>query len=153
VLRCARDTWRQALESHHWQAGLNCTACSPAADKIPSVRLTSHDKFCNGFAHGPRARPPRMSNLPKCPAILRNGFADGLQTGARGRRAGQIKSIIALEIAEISWSERRDLNSGPPVPQTGALTGLRYAPPVPVAVDVQPCVLVAGQRMGWPLGL
>src|SRR5262245_51773290 len=27
------------------------------------------------------------------------------------------------------WSERRDLNSGPPVPQTGALTGLRYAPP------------------------
>jgi hypothetical protein len=29
----------------------------------------------------------------------------------------------------ILWSERRDLNSGPPVPQTGALTGLRYAPP------------------------
>jgi hypothetical protein len=28
------------------------------------------------------------------------------------------------------WSERRDLNSGPPVPQTGALTGLRYAPPM-----------------------
>src|ERR1700722_2009223 len=27
------------------------------------------------------------------------------------------------------WSERRDLNSAPPVPQTGALTGLRYAPP------------------------
>src|SRR5262245_17321937 len=28
------------------------------------------------------------------------------------------------------WSERRDLNSRPPVPQTGALTGLRYAPPI-----------------------
>ena len=28
----------------------------------------------------------------------------------------------------ILWSERRDLNPGPPVPQTGALTGLRYAP-------------------------
>jgi hypothetical protein len=27
-----------------------------------------------------------------------------------------------------NWSERRDLNSRPPVPQTGALTGLRYAP-------------------------
>jgi hypothetical protein len=27
------------------------------------------------------------------------------------------------------WSERRDLNPGPPVPQTGELTGLRYAPP------------------------
>ena len=26
------------------------------------------------------------------------------------------------------WSERRDLNSRPPVPQTGALTGLRHAP-------------------------
>jgi hypothetical protein len=28
----------------------------------------------------------------------------------------------------VFWSERRDLNSRPPVPQTGALTGLRYAP-------------------------
>jgi hypothetical protein len=34
------------------------------------------------------------------------------------------------------WSERRDLNSGPPVPQTGALTGLRYAPPGQVACSV-----------------
>ena len=31
-------------------------------------------------------------------------------------------------ISGACWSERRDLNSGPPVPQTGALTGLRYAP-------------------------
>ena len=30
--------------------------------------------------------------------------------------------------SRFNWSERRDLNSGPPVPQTGALTGLRYAP-------------------------
>src|SRR4029079_7822744 len=28
----------------------------------------------------------------------------------------------------IYWSERGDLNSRPPVPQTGALTRLRYAP-------------------------
>ena len=28
----------------------------------------------------------------------------------------------------VCWSERRDSNSRPPVPQTGALTGLRYAP-------------------------
>src|SRR3954465_9587683 len=28
----------------------------------------------------------------------------------------------------LAWSERRDSNSRPPVPQTGALTGLRYAP-------------------------
>jgi hypothetical protein len=30
--------------------------------------------------------------------------------------------------AEAKWSERGDLNSRPPVPQTGALTELRYAP-------------------------
>ncbi len=28
----------------------------------------------------------------------------------------------------MNWSERGDLNSRPPVPQTGALTRLRYAP-------------------------
>ena len=33
-------------------------------------------------------------------------------------RAGHLKE----------WSEREDLNLRPPVPQTGALTGLRYAP-------------------------
>ena len=31
-------------------------------------------------------------------------------------------------VCQKNWSERRDLNSRPPVPQTGALTGLRYAP-------------------------
>src|SRR5712664_2118403 len=30
-----------------------------------------------------------------------------------------------FELLANFWSERRDLNSGPPVPQTGALTGLR----------------------------
>jgi len=38
------------------------------------------------------------------------------------------KQIKAFELLMNLWSERRDLNSGPPVPQTGALTGLRYAP-------------------------
>ena len=41
------------------------------------------------------------------------------------------KLEITLKIIQkqwLGWSERRDLNSGPPVPQTGALTGLRYAP-------------------------
>jgi hypothetical protein len=36
--------------------------------------------------------------------------------------------LKVLKIQALKWSERRDLNSGPPVPQTGALTGLRYAP-------------------------
>jgi hypothetical protein len=34
---------------------------------------------------------------------------------------------VALFIIDF-WSERRDLNSRPLVPQTSALTGLRYAP-------------------------
>ncbi len=38
------------------------------------------------------------------------------------------KQIKAFDLLVNFWSERRDLNSGPPVPQTGALTGLRYAP-------------------------
>ncbi len=36
----------------------------------------------------------------------------------------------SLYFMGFNWSERRDLNSGPPVPQTGALTGLRYAPTI-----------------------
>src|SRR5687767_2379143 len=36
-----------------------------------------------------------------------------------------------LSLSAKCWSERRDSNPGPPVPQTGALTGLRYAPPIP----------------------
>jgi hypothetical protein len=38
------------------------------------------------------------------------------------------KSAESADFKGVIWSERRDLNSGPPVPQTGALTGLRYAP-------------------------
>ena len=42
----------------------------------------------------------------------------------------QGKTVIVniVLLSKVCWSERRDLNSGPPVPQTGALTGLRYAP-------------------------
>ena len=35
---------------------------------------------------------------------------------------------ISLDFEGFKWSEREDLNLRPPVPQTGALTGLRYAP-------------------------
>ena len=42
----------------------------------------------------------------------------------RGDKSGSVRLVRDV------WSERRDSNSGPPVPQTGALTGLRYAPPV-----------------------
>ena len=42
--------------------------------------------------------------------------------GFCGNIAGDVFALV------LSWSERRDLNSRPPVPQTGALTGLRHAP-------------------------
>jgi hypothetical protein len=47
---------------------------------------------------------------------------------------------LGLAKSLILWSERRDLNPRPPVPQTGALTGLRYAPPD------QGSMLYAGRR-------
>src|SRR6476620_8300705 len=37
-------------------------------------------------------------------------------------------SRLSIDFAGKKWSERGDLNSRPPVPQTGALTELRYAP-------------------------
>ena len=46
-------------------------------------------------------------------------FSDPARNWRRARSA---------DFMGLSWSERRDLNPGPPVPQTGALTGLRYAP-------------------------
>src|SRR5438105_7539984 len=45
---------------------------------------------------------------------------------ATGRQSLMVS--MSCSIVEGGWSERRDSNSGPPVPQTGALTGLRYAP-------------------------
>ena len=44
------------------------------------------------------------------------------------RRVDQRHITEGLCLLGFYWSERRDLNSRPPVPQTGALTGLRYAP-------------------------
>src|SRR5690242_10065304 len=39
-----------------------------------------------------------------------------------------VGTLAKLLLGCLVWSERGDLNSRPPVPQTGALTGLRYAP-------------------------
>jgi hypothetical protein len=40
-------------------------------------------------------------------------------------KANSAERAKVFELLENFWSERRDLNSGPPVPQTGVLTGLR----------------------------
>ena len=64
-----------------------------------------------------------------CPVADRerqaNKSANGLQTG--GPQADQALRVRSYFIG-VCWSGRRDLNSRPPVPQTGALTGLRHAP-------------------------
>jgi hypothetical protein len=42
--------------------------------------------------------------------------------------SGKTLSPMSQGRTGVEWSERQDLNLRPPVPQTGALTGLRYAP-------------------------
>ena len=45
--------------------------------------------------------------------------------------------LVSLLLKSLeNWSERGDLNSRPPVPQTGALTELRYAPKPWCQVDL-----------------
>ena len=58
--------------------------------------------------------PPRPKHL----------FGFGLQLGCSFRCVACSPYPNSLK----RWSERGDLNSRPPVPQTGALTELRYAP-------------------------
>src|SRR5580658_8776487 len=58
-------------------------------------------------------------NAPLCTRLVYAGRADLQDVSG---------SCWKSTTAVAGWSERRDLNSGPPVPQTGALTGLRYAP-------------------------
>src|SRR4051794_15358012 len=80
----------------------------------PVARRHLISAWGNGRSGGCRMpRGERLLDLAEGARILATG-------GAAPRSAGEQRS---------GWSERRDLNSGPPVPQTGALTGLRYAPP------------------------
>jgi hypothetical protein len=68
-------------------------------------------------------------------ATARDECGCSLQRRAGEVRRAKLRSRTSIaekkrtSIAGKKWSERRDSNSRPPVPQTGALTGLRYAPP------------------------
>src|SRR3954466_3379295 len=80
----------------------------------PVARRRLISTWGNGRSGGRRMpRGERLLDLAEGARILATGGAAPLSAGEQRR----------------GWSERRDLNSGPPVPQTGALTGLRYAPP------------------------
>lgn len=80
--------------------------------KLTGVKLT-----------GKIGHPPSAGRHP--------GDRTGLNAGpAKLSYPNAIPAVfLSLPKTAKQWSERRDLNSRPPVPQTGALTGLRYAPP------------------------
>jgi len=73
---------------------------------------------------------PRRRALCHCFGIAGTAHEQICKRFANGWSAGGPEWAIELCSYWCFWSERRDLNSGPPVPQTGALTGLRYAPPM-----------------------
>jgi hypothetical protein len=87
-----------------------------------------------GCAARQRSRTPQLMHGGTTMAKLQatttapRGLSNGCS--ARGRSLGFKPDFTGQE-----WSERRDSNSGPPVPQTGALTGLRYAP-TPQGLDI-----------------
>ena len=70
--------------------------------------------------HFPRPRAVAVKGGRRHHSKMYPGCLLALSRGTLGRKFSA-KSLISLVGA-------RDLNSGPPVPQTGALTGLRYAP-------------------------
>ena len=116
--------------------------------------------------------PPRGSGWMPVTGSVRVIDADTLEVDVDGRRVGvAVAGIIApqgntacgreaieatqmlvangidvrrLRSALREWSERRDSNPRPPVPQTGALTGLRYAPN---GADYREAVMVV---QPWP---
>src|SRR5215471_2222399 len=72
----------------------------------------------------------RLTQLDPVARHVTTTFTRPSNAPPRTAEAVELVACSCRICAPESWSERRDLNSGPPVPQTGALTGLRYAPPV-----------------------
>src|SRR5580700_79339 len=70
----------------------------------------------------------RRKRLPR--SVTNLALADWAP-GGRCSRSAPFRACLSrlTDILCQQWSERRDLNSGPLVPQTSALTRLRHAPP------------------------
>lgn len=72
-----------------------------------------------------RSPPPAAGAASARLSIL--GLAPVFRKGRHANGAASAP-VMACISQELEWSERRDLNPRPLVPQTSALTGLRYAP-------------------------
>ena len=104
---------------------------SPRAGERPSRSAVAPCEPLPGRCVYSGCAPPKAGDSSAPVRIARND-ARLLPHCFHGGCAWKQPRVGSLKIEITSagcWSERRDLNSGPPVPQTGALTGLRYAPP------------------------
>lgn len=90
----------------------------------PGERPSRRPLGCPAIRDAPTGSPSRAPVDPAAP-IRRRITMGGVRTTPDGPA---LRSKERLDRQWLEWSERRDLNSRPPVPQTGALTGLRYAP-------------------------
>ena len=81
------------------------------------------DQTVAGDAVAAVERALTAAAFARAPALQAEAIAASVAKPKRPRLRPYV-----TEISRVFWSERRDLNSRPLVPQTSALTGLRYAP-------------------------
>ena len=147
VQRILRDEGA-AFVQNVWRAG--ATAPPPQSeddraedDFAEAVSEARNEPDLSLFGPGPSrggdaAKQPR-SNERREPTLSASHSGRASERGRREQAARRTRRAYLLSpharccavgcrAGRSKWSERRDLNSGPPVPQTGALTGLRYAP-------------------------
>ncbi len=110
-----------------------CGRCQ--AQRHRNDRRTARAKGRCGPHEAPHDGLPQLNSMS--PGSARSWRGSAMMSAPR-----KCKSMTN---SDRKWSERRDLNSGPPVPQTGALTGLRYAPRL--QVDYSERVLRVQQRL------
>ena len=112
-------------------ASVGASASEQSAAQL-SLTVTNQSRFtsllgllhADGFLH--------TINMSAPDALVRQQFAS-VRPGTFVKLSYcQLKLPTYVQAADCKWpdlSGRRDSNSGPPVPQTSALTRLRYAPP------------------------
>ncbi len=141
----------------------------PRFVKVPSVLLPPwpFEQRSRRFLFRSRrhARPPCVKEAARTCGERREIFGDFFGDFLRrfgtfgaflfrisGQRAGAARAKSA-DLTGVFWSERRDLNPRPPVPQTGALTGLRYAPNPWSIINMVACHRNKGESYAHMMGV